>query len=280
MVQATTKTGDAVIRAELRVVGKAYLSPSFVRVYLGGDAVPLCADTTVGVNNKILIPPKGVRHIDFPEFDYENMRWQPQNEQTGPVVRTYTHRGIDLVNKQLWIDFVIHADNPGPTSTWADSAEMGDVPGIMMQAGKRALYPPATHYLLVGDASALPVMSVILATLPSSAKGHCVIELLDRADQLDLPTSASIKFHWQFNAHPQHGSQLFKLVKQLNLPAHDRFAYIAAESATVKLVRNYLRGELNWQRREWYACPYWEAGCSEGAAIKERYQTTDHMENA
>ena len=61
------------IQAELTVKRKEYLSPHYIRVFLTGEKVPLFANTTIGVNNKILIPPKGIDRIHFPEFDYEKM---------------------------------------------------------------------------------------------------------------------------------------------------------------------------------------------------------------
>lgn len=59
------------IQAVLRVSRKEYLTPNFLRVFLTGDAVPRFANTTVGMNNKILIPPKGVNEIHFPKMNKE-----------------------------------------------------------------------------------------------------------------------------------------------------------------------------------------------------------------
>jgi len=114
MTNKTMKT----IQASLRVSRKVYLTDHYIRVYLTGADVYKIANTTIGVNNKILIPPPGATEVHFPEFDYETMQWKPQPEEIRSIVRTYTHRGIDLTNNEIWIDFVAHGDE-GPASGWA-----------------------------------------------------------------------------------------------------------------------------------------------------------------
>ena len=48
------------LKAELKLSRKEYITPHYIRIYLKGEKVPLFTNTTVGVNNKILIPPKGI----------------------------------------------------------------------------------------------------------------------------------------------------------------------------------------------------------------------------
>lgn len=124
------------ISAELSVSRKEYITPDYIRVFLTGDDVPLFKNATVGVNNKILIPPKGVDKVHFPQFDKN----KPQTllpDGLRPAMRTYTHRGIHLERNEIWIDFVAHGDE-GPASAWAIGAEPGDVLGVLMK--KRQKY--------------------------------------------------------------------------------------------------------------------------------------------
>jgi len=62
------------IQQALKVSRKEYITPHYIRIYLTGDDISQFENTTIGVNNKILIPPKGVHEIHFPEFDYEKMQ--------------------------------------------------------------------------------------------------------------------------------------------------------------------------------------------------------------
>lgn len=100
------------IQQALKVCRKEYITPHYIRIYLTGDDISAFENTTIGVNNKIFIPPKGLNEIHFPEFDYEKMQWKTQPEDIRPVIRTYTHRGIDLQKNEIWIDFVVHGQKP------------------------------------------------------------------------------------------------------------------------------------------------------------------------
>lgn len=259
------------IQAALTVSRKEYITPHYIRIYLTGEEVPLFANTTVGVNNKILIPSKGVHKIHFPEFDYEKRQWYPMPEEIRPTVRTYTHRGIDLKNNELWIDFVAHGDE-GPASAWAIAAKEGDVLGLLMKDGKTALYAKAANYLLVGDATGIPVLSAILEDLPETAKGTCIIEVHGKEDEQHLQTKARIHFIWLHNNLPQNGSRLAEIVKQQSLPETSRSGYVAAEFSSVKEIRHYLRKEKGWAPEELYAYSYWKAGQAEDKSSTERHK--------
>lgn len=266
------------IQAELTVSRKEYITPHYVRIYLTGEKVQLFTNTTIGVNNKILIPPTGVEKIYFPEFDYEKMQWKPQDEATKPIVRTYTHSGIDLAKNEIWIDFVAHGDE-GPASAWALAAKKGDVLGVLMKDGKTELYGKAQNYLLVADATGIPVVAALLEDLPETAKGTCIIEVQAKEDEQELPTKANIDFIWLHNPHPQGSSRLAEITKEILLPEDNRFAYVAAEFSSVKEIRNYLRKDKGWQQKELYAYSYWKSGVAEDKSAMERHQENEELKN-
>jgi NADPH-dependent ferric siderophore reductase len=257
------------IQGEFTVTRKEYITPHYIRVYLTGDNVSAIANTTIGVNNKILVPPKGVDKIHFPEFDYEKMQWKSQPEETRPNVRTYTHRGIDLDKNEIWIDFVAHGEE-GPASAWAISAKEDDLLGVLMKDGKIELYAKADNYLLVADATGIPVVAAILEDLHSSAKGICIIEVHGKDDEQELKTLADIKFIWLYNENPQLGSRLAEVVKEQILPEESRSGYVAAEFSSVKEIRDYLRKEKNWKQEELYAYSYWKSGVAEDKSAADR----------
>ncbi|WP_312397380.1 siderophore-interacting protein [Chryseobacterium sp.] len=266
------------IQVELSVSRKEYITPHYIRIFLTGAEVPLLENTTVGVNNKILIPPKGLNKIYFPQFDYEKMQWIAQPDDIRPIVRTYTHRGIDLKTNEVWVDFVAHGDE-GPASAWAINAKKGDVLGILMKDGKTDLYGKADNYLLVGDATAIPVISAILEDLPSAAKGMCILEVDSKIDEQDLETLADIEFIWLYNEHPQEGSKLAEVVKSLSLPENSRSGYVAAEFSSVKEIRRYLRKEKQWKQEELYAYSYWKSGVAEDKSAMERHEENAEVES-
>lgn len=268
-IQIMSKQAFKPMRAILTVTGKEYITPHYIRVYLTGEEVPLFANTTVGINNKIVVPPPGLNEIHFPEIDLETRQWKPQPDGIRPFIRTYTHRGIDLSKNEMWIDFVAHGDE-GPASAWAIRAKRGDVLGVMMKNGKAELYRKAENYLLVGDATAIPVLASILEDLPATAKGICIIEVHGKEDEQVLPTKADIRFTWLHNEHPQQNSLLAEEVKKQVLPEHSRSGYVAAEFSSVKEIRSYLRKEKQWKQEELYAYSYWKSGMAEDKSVTDR----------
>ncbi|MCD8541002.1 MAG: siderophore-interacting protein [Leadbetterella sp.] len=257
-----------IIRNILQLKRKEYITPHLIRVTLGGDAVAEYKDCTLGNNNKIFIPPAGVQQVHFPEYNEELEIWLHPEPNLVPAVRTYTHRAIDLEKKEMVIDFVHHGEN-GPASRWAIQAEPGDELGVAMKAVTKELFPRVGHYLLAGDATAIPVLSCILESLPAQATGVCVIEVHGPEDELQIRTAADIRFIWLHNPQPEAGSELAATIKGLELPEKSRFAYIAAEYRTVKELREYLRHN-GWVKEEFYAFSYWKAGVAEDQSAQDR----------
>lgn len=259
-------------RLALSLKEKQFITPNFIRIILTGEGLEAFEETSVGDNNKIFIPPTGVNEIHFPDFDYEKHQWIYPPKEIAPSIRTYTHRGLDLEKKELTIDFVNHGDG-GPASAWALNAKIGDLLGVAMRTSGSELYPKASFYLLAGDATAIPVLSAILETLPETAKGIAIIEVPTKEDEQNLFTKASIEIQWLHNAHPENGSILATKVRQVSIPENDtKFGYVAAEFSSVKEIRNYLRKEKSWTKEELYAYSYWKSGVAEDKSVSDRQE--------
>ncbi|WP_353145262.1 siderophore-interacting protein [Chryseobacterium sp.] len=257
------------------VTRKEYITDHFIRVYLYSPEVQLFKGTTVGDNNKIAVPPAGLNEIHFPTLD-ENHQWVYPPKELAPAIRTYTHRGIDLEKNELIIDFVDHGDG-GPASKWVREAEADSKLGVMMRLDGKELYPEANWYLLVGDATAIPVISAILETLPATAKGVCIIEVHGKEDEQQLKTQADIEFKWLYNSQPQISSGIADIVRNIEIPETAKFGYIACEFSSVKEIRTYLRKEKNWTSQELYAYSYWKAGSAENESQADRHKEKDSL---
>jgi len=76
---------------------------------------------------------------------------------------------------------------------------------------------------------------------------------------------------WLLNPHPELGSVLSELAKEVAVPINgSSFAYVACEYNTVKILRQYFREELNWTNKQFYAFSYWKAGDAEDQSATER----------
>jgi len=255
-------------RSVFQLVKKEFITPHYIRITLEGDA-QLYADCTIGVNNKILIPPKGLKKVHLPAFDSEKFEWIYPEETIRPIIRTYTHRGIDLEKNQMIVDFVHHGDN-GPASSWALHAKEGDELGLAMKIGSAPLYPEAHWYFLIGDATALPVLSAIMESLPAHAKGIALLEVASREDEQALKAPEGFSIQWLHNSHPEQGSFLADEAQKIEIPEGSKFAYVAAEFSSVKKLRSYFRKELLWTKDELYAYSYWKSGVAEDQSSSER----------
>lgn len=252
-------------RTVVRFARKEYLTPNFLRIVLKCDDIEPYKDVPLGVNNKLFIPPNGNPVVEMPVFNFETNKWDIQNETNRPIVRTYTHRQIDLDNKELTIDFVVH-DGETVACDWAVNAKEDDQIGLAMKLSHREIIPAKDHYLFITDMTGIPVVSALIESLTSNAKVTIVTEVMSDADILEshYQTAASLTTHWLVNPHPDQGSELFNTAKPMidALPdAH--FVHITTEFATVKSFRDYLRKEKNWGKQEFYACAYWQIGKKE-----------------
>ncbi|MBP1163899.1 NADPH-dependent ferric siderophore reductase [Chryseobacterium sp. PvR013] len=233
------------IRSAFIVKNKQYLTPHLIRVIFEIDdkQAELLANVGSGSNNKIFIP----------------------TEEDGvSLVRTYTNRKIDLENRELTIDFVVHGDN-GPASAWALKACTGDVLEVGMKESTRPLIPDADFYLLAGDATALPVIFAIAEQFPSYVSAKILLEISGKEDELILCSAADISVEWLHNPHPEKGSMLAEMVKSVQFPSGvlKEYAYIAAEYTTVHELRTYFKTTLDWDPHGMYICSYWKAGQAE-----------------
>ncbi|MTG98945.1 MULTISPECIES: siderophore-interacting protein [Myroides] len=264
-------------RKVFKLLNREYITPRFIRLTLGGNDVSDFKETTIGVNNKVFIAPKGCSEVYLPEFDFEKGAWKPQEESTKPYVRTYTHRGINIEKNELYIDFVAHGDE-GPASDFAINAEIGSQIGVAMGCEASELVPEVEWYYLIGDATAIPVLSAILESLPNTAKAKVIIEVETEEDVQNLSSEATFDIEWVINPTPGQNSQVAsKVIDFVNSNAlpESKFVYLASEFSTVKELRNFFRKEKNWSREDLYAYSYWKFGKAESASEADRRAEKD-----
>lgn len=259
-------------RTIVHFLRKEYLTPNYLRVILKCDDIEQYQNTPLGVNNKLFIPPHGNPVVEMPIYNEETRRWDIENEDNRPTVRTYTHRKIDLIQKELTIDFVVHK---GETIAceWAVNAKENDQIGLAMKLLHREIVPVVDHYLFITDMTGIPAVSALVETIPSSAKITVITEVLSDADILEdhYQTMANLTTHWLVNPNPENGSNVFDIAKPIidALP-ESHFVHITAEFAVVKSLRDYLRKEKQWDSKEFYACAYWQIGKKEHEEREKR----------
>ncbi|WP_313373833.1 siderophore-interacting protein [Chishuiella sp.] len=249
------------MKAILSVKEKKYLSPHFIRIVLEGD-IDLFSDAKIGDNNKIIIPKNNEDTFILPSLEKNNTTEKP-------IIRTYTTRDIDFENKTLTIDFVAHGEN-SPASRWAIHAEKGHKLGVLMKVKSKPLYKDANWYLLVGDHTALPVISVMLEKLPKETKGKAIIEVHGPEDALELKKPVGFEIEWIFNKNPGEEQKLIDAFSSTSFPDCSKYIFVACEYTSAKQIREYSRTMKETYLSSFQILSYWKHGQSEESSAEER----------
>lgn len=239
------------------------LSRSFVRVVVGGPglagfAPSPHADSYVKL---VFLPPAadGLRPLrDDGRLDLDAVR-ATLDPQDAPRLRSYTVRAFDAATRELTLDLVVHGDE-GVAGPWAASAQPGDEVLLLGPGGAWSPDPSAAAHLLVGDASALPAIAVVLERLPADAVGHVVVEVHDADDELPLAAPAGVRVHWRHTGLGVPGVALVEAVLALpGLPAPVS-AFLHGEAGAVRELRRHLRADRGIARENLSVSGYWRLG--------------------
>lgn len=200
---------------------------------------------------------------DFPEGQesgYVKLLLEQEGEQ---VRRSYTIREFDASAKTLHLDFMLHADG-GPASAWAEQAKVGHQVTLVGPGAKKLVDFEADWFLIAGDMTALPAISVNIEQLPSDAKGYIAVEIKAAEDKQELPVPTGMQIHWVINQHPNRESfPLLDKVKEFGFLPGKPSMWVAGEFHTSRAIRRYLKLEKEVQRDEIYASSYWHLGLSD-----------------
>tara|TARA_R110000751_G_scaffold4167_3_gene19426 strand:- start:1553 stop:2296 length:744 start_codon:yes stop_codon:yes gene_type:complete len=224
----------------LQVIRSAKITPNMLRITLGGEGMHAFPTEQDGAYIKLMFPPKG--------------------EGKG-IVRTYTVR--HQRDGEMDVDFVLHEDG-GPAATWAEQAQTGDKVLIGGPGPKKLMNPGGDWFLMVGDMTALPAISVNLEQLPNNARGYAVLEVISEADIQPLTAPANIELIWVVNPHPgENSEQLVEQVRTLVWPEGKPNVWTACEFSSMRALRRYFREERQVDKADLYASSYWKLGSNE-----------------
>ncbi len=226
------------------VLSAQQLTPNMRRVSIGGDAIRSFPQGQDGGYVKLMIP--------------------GTNAADRPSVRTFTIRrqqadGLD-------IDFALHggANAGGPGMAWARRAAPGDEIRVGGPGPAKPLRPGADSYLVLGDMTALPAISVNLGELADDATGYALIEIQTEADKQDIKHPEGIEIHWIVNSDPGERPELFEqAVRSVGWVEGRIYAWSATEFNVMKRMRRYLREERGLGSEQLYISSYWKHGLVE-----------------
>lgn len=224
----------------LSVVRKTRLTPNMLRVTLGGPNMAEFPADQASAYIKLLFPREG---------------------DARPTARTYTVRAHRA--DEIDIDFAVHR-NAGPALSWALNCQPGDTILIGGPGPKKLVNSQADWFLMVGDMTALPAISVNLASLPADAKGHALIQVLSEEDIQPLDAPCGVQVHWQINPEPGLDEELLlNQVEALPWPSGKPYVWCACEMDSMRRLRSYFHDHSAVERSQLYISSYWKLGVKE-----------------
>lgn len=239
----------------MQVAGVETIAPTMRRLTLKGEDLARFA-TDRHLHCKLLFAPRGRQPI-WPRVGADGLiRWPDGEDKLR--VRKYTIRHVDADRGTMAIDFVLHAD-AGPGSEFGENAAIGDTVGVIGPGGLGI--GPADWYMLAGDETALPAISRILESLPSSATGVALIEVPDHhhVQHLESPSGIVIRWITRDGASAGSTSDLADTVAALSIPTFPTrvFAWTGTEFTAFRAIRAHLRQKIGLHSDQHHVVAYW-----------------------
>lgn len=205
----------------------------------------------------------GLKAIDFPA-DQASAYFKflfPNPDSDKPLMRTYTIR--QQRDDEIDVDFALH-EPAGLASRWAMTVQPGERINIRGPGPKKMVNFDADWFLLIGDMTSLPAISVNLEQLPENAQGHAVIEVTDNSDIQPLQHPAGVTLHWIIAATADpSGQRLLEAVKQLPWLAGTPSVWTACEFNSMRALRQHFRTTTDLPKSHLYISSYWKMGVNE-----------------
>lgn len=251
----------------LQVKSTSRITPNMQRITLTGEQLadfPLNHETAT---LKLLLP--------HPGQSVESHLQSLTGVGVKPIKRTYSVRAFRPDSRELDIEFALHPD-PGPATSWALQAQIGESVAIAGPGRPRRLKPDADWYLLGGDMSALPALLANCQLLPTDARGYVVIEIHDNADQQQLTLPSAMELCWCISTEPDDLSSPF--VEQLKAKtwlSGTPYVWLAGETPAIGQLRQWLSETKQLPASHRHCSGYWHRGYNEDAFQPIKRQEPD-----
>lgn len=253
------------------------LSPSMVRIVLGGDGLDefTATDYTDQYINAYFIPENASYS---PPFELEEVRALGDSQR--PRSRRFTVRRWDSTTRRLTIDFVTHGDQ-GYAGAWAQRAKVGD---RLQFKGPNGSYKPdmkADWHLLAGDESAISAISASVESIPES-KTCLVFLIVDGPEnKIEFASSPLHQIEWIYrSAVPDPDLALLEAIKSQDFPAGDFDIFVHGEAGEVRNIRKFLISEHEINIESASISPYWRRDHTDEAwrNIKKQWLADQEMD--
>jgi len=178
------------------------------------------------------------------------------DDDTRPLIRTFTPVNFDSASGRLDLDIVLH--EAGAASQWLDAAQPGDPVAVSGPGRGYRIDLDAAACLLAGDESALPAIRQIVAELGADVVVGAVVEVGSPEARQELPDHPGLDVQWAVRRPgSEPGSALLPALRAA--PADDSATvWAAGEAGAMFRVRKYLLEERGFDRSRVTVRGYWK----------------------
>ncbi|MDX6744853.1 siderophore-interacting protein [Actinocorallia sp. A-T 12471] len=265
--QNMSKTAVKPVAAELltaHVVRRERVSPNFARITLGGD--DLAGFTPMGFDQwfRLFLPvsDESLSRVPARLTTLAFLKFLTTSKAHRAVLRNYSVRAFRADAGELDVDVVLHGSpddgTAGPASSWAQTCSPGDAVGLLDEGIGFNPDPSIREVRLVADESGLPAAAGILASLPSDARGHALLEIPSEEDRQDVTAPEGVTVEWLVRTgHGVPGALALEAATALTVPPNPFYGWVVGESALpTALRRHWLAGGA--PKENVMFCGYWK----------------------
>lgn len=268
-VNAGRRKPETVQLLTLHVLRRAQISPTFVRVTLGGADVERFRPMGFDQWFRLFLPvtdEASLTRLPNKLDTLAYLRYLAIARTERPVLRNYTVRAYRPDGPQgpeLDVDLVLHGSatdgTSGPAATWAQTCVPGDAVAILDEGVTFVPGPAHEHLLIAADETGLPAVAGILASLPADARGTAWVEIPDPADRQELAGPAGVEVRWVVRPDPHAlpGRAVLAAVEAAPVPPAAYAWVVGEQSLVADARRHWVR--VGVPKPDVTFCGYWKA---------------------
>lgn len=158
----------------------------------------------------------------------------------GTINRRYTVRYADGDAARVELDVVVHDDGPG--AQWAIDAPVGSAITALGPRGKIVPVADVAWHLFANDESGWPATATMVEALEPGEVAIVLAETAGPEEHQPLESPAEVRVVWcdRGDRDPGDPGPLTDALRALELPSGPGHAYLAAEAAVVRGLRQLL----------------------------------------
>ena len=227
-------------------------SPYMTRITLAGPALEGFEVGLPAASVRLLLPANSTEVV-LPSWNGNEFLLE---DGSRPIIRTLTPLGFEPGPLELDVDVVRHGH--GPLSAWADALRAGHRVAVSGTGRGYEIEPTARSFLLAGDESALPAISLLLQALPRQAEVRVLVEVQHLDARLELPAHPGATVQWyELEPGSRPGDALVVAVTNAPLEPDVR-VWAAGEAAAMQRIRRRLFDERGMPRSRAVVRGYWK----------------------